>query len=264
MTLIAWGLFLLFVFAVLAIDLFVLNKEAHAVSVKEAFAFTGVLAVLAIAFSGLVYVAYDQHWLGLGLAVDAIDKQVNDGRLAAVKFLTGYLIELSLSTDNVFVIALIFQHLKIPAMYQHRTLFWGVLGALVMRGVLIVVGAQLVARYHWVLYLFGAFLVVSGLRMLVMAEKAPDLENNPVLKFARSHLRIADGDHGEKFSVMRDGVRYFTPLFLVLILIEVSDLVFAVCSLRISSPSWVCGRCISCWPMWRTAFICSNTGWPWY
>jgi tellurite resistance protein TerC len=220
-TLIAWGLFLVFVFAVLAIDLFVLNKEAHAVSVKEAFAFTGVLAVLAIAFSGLVYVAYDQHWLGLGLAVDAIDKQVNDGRLAAVKFLTGYLIELSLSTDNVFVIALIFQHLKIPAMYQHRTLFWGVLGALVMRGVLIVVGAQLVARYHWILYLFGAFLVYTAIKLLVQKESAEGPDETGVVKLIRRFFPVT--------ATLQDD--HFTPLAVALILVETTDLVFALDSI---------------------------------
>lgn len=231
MTLIAWGLFLLFVFAVLAIDLFVLNKEAHAVSVKEAFAFTGVLAVLAIAFSGLVYVAYDQHWLGLGLAVDAIDKQVNDGRLAAVKFLTGYLIELSLSTDNVFVIALIFQHLKIPAMYQHRTLFWGVLGALVMRGVLIVVGAQLVARYHWVLYLFGAFLVYTAIKLLFQKESAEGPDETGVVKLIRRFFPVTATLQEDHFTVRLDGRLFLTPLAIALILVETTDLVFALDSI---------------------------------
>lgn len=231
MTLIAWGLFLLFVFAVLAIDLFVLNKEAHAVSVKEAFAFTGVLAVLAVAFSGLVYVAYDQHWLGLGLAIDAIDKQVNDGRLAAVKFLTGYLIELSLSTDNVFVIALIFQHLKIPAMYQHRTLFWGVLGALVMRGVLIVVGAQLVARYHWILYLFGAFLVYTAIKLLVQKEAAEGPDETGVVKLIRRFFPVTATLQADHFTVRLDGRLFLTPLAIALILVETTDLVFALDSI---------------------------------
>lgn len=231
MTLVAWGLFLVFVFAVLAIDLFVLNKEAHTVSVKEAFAFTGVLAVLALAFSGVVYVAYDQHWLGLGLAVDAIDKQVNDGRLAAVKFLTGYLIELSLSTDNVFVIALIFQHLRIPAIYQHRTLFWGVLGALVMRGALIVVGAQLVARYHWILYLFGAFLVYTAIKLLVQKEPAEGPDETGVLKLIRRFFPVTATLQDDHFTVRLDGRLFLTPLAVALILVETTDLVFALDSI---------------------------------
>ncbi|MCE2941238.1 TerC/Alx family metal homeostasis membrane protein [Gemmatimonas sp.] len=231
MTLVAWGLFLVFVFAVLAIDLFVLNKEAHTVSVKEAFAFTGVLAVLALAFSGVVYVAYDQHWLGLGLAVDAIDKQVNDGRLAAVKFLTGYLIELSLSTDNVFVIALIFQHLRIPAIYQHRTLFWGVLGALVMRGALIVVGAQLVARYHWILYLFGAFLVYTAIKLLVQKEPAEGPDETGVVKLIRRFFPVTATLQDDHFTVRLDGRLFLTPLAVALILVETTDLVFALDSI---------------------------------
>jgi tellurite resistance protein TerC len=230
-TLVAWGLFLVFVFAVLAIDLFVLNKEAHTVSVKEAFAFTGVLAVLALAFSGVVYVAYDQHWLGLGLAVDAIDKQVNDGRLAAVKFLTGYLIELSLSTDNVFVIALIFQHLRIPAIYQHRTLFWGVLGALVMRGALIVVGAQLVARYHWILYLFGAFLVYTAIKLLVQKEPAEGPDETGVVKLIRRFFPVTATLQDDHFTVRLDGRLFLTPLAVALILVETTDLVFALDSI---------------------------------
>ena len=149
----------------------------------------------------------------------------------ALEFFTGYLIEKSLSVDNVFVFLLIFTAFHVAPEFQRRVLIYGVLGAIVMRAIMILAGAWVVREYSWVLYLFGAFLVVTGIRMLVMAEKVPDLEQNPVLKFARRHLRIADGDHGEKFSVMKDGVRYFTPLFLVLILIEVTDLVFAVDSI---------------------------------
>lgn len=231
MTLVAWGLFLAFVLTVLAVDLFVLNKEAHTVSVKEAFGFTGVLAVLALGFSGLVYVAYDHHWLGLGLAVDAVDRQVNDGRLAAVKFLTGYLIELSLSTDNVFVIALIFQHLKIPPMYQHRTLFWGVLGALVMRGALIIVGAQLVARYHWLLYLFGAFLVYTAIKLLFQKESSAGPDETGMVKLIRRFFPVTATLQEDHFTVRMDGRLFLTPLAVALILVETTDLVFALDSI---------------------------------
>jgi tellurite resistance protein TerC len=149
----------------------------------------------------------------------------------ALEFLTGYLIEKSLSVDNVFIFLLIFSSFHVSAEYQRRVLIYGVLGAIVLRAAMILAGAWLVREFSWVLYLFGAFLVVTGVRMLVMAEKEPDLNKNPVLKFARRHLRISEGHHGEKFSVMKDGVRYFTPLFLVLVLIETSDLVFAVDSI---------------------------------
>ncbi|MEW6415953.1 MAG: TerC family protein, partial [Pseudomonadota bacterium] len=149
----------------------------------------------------------------------------------ALEFLTGYLIEKSLSVDNIFVFLLIFTSFHVAPEYQRRVLIYGVLGAIVLRAVMILAGAWVVREFSWVLYIFGVFLVVTGMRMLVMAEKEPDLEKNPVLRLARRHLRISEGYHGEKFTVMKDGVRYFTPLFLVLILIEVSDVVFAVDSI---------------------------------
>ena len=133
--------------------------------------------------------------------------------------------------DNVFIFLLIFSAFHVAPEYQRRVLIYGVLGAIVLRAVMILAGAWVVREFSWVLYLFGIFLVITGMRMLVMAEKEPDLEKNPVLKFARRHLRISEGHHGEEFSVMKDGVRYFTPLFLVLILIETSDVVFAVDSI---------------------------------
>jgi TerC family integral membrane protein len=163
----------------LAIDLGVLNRRARVVSVREALSFTLVLAVLALAFNVLVWYAYDHHWLGLGITVDRIDGVPNDGRLAAVKFFTGYLIELSLSADNVFLMAMIFSHLRIPPQYQHRVLFWGILGALVMRAAMILAGTTLIARYHWILYLFGAFLIFTAIKMLFTRE-ADALERDEV------------------------------------------------------------------------------------
>ena len=237
----------------------VLAARAHKVSVKEAAAWSLVWVRLALVFNAGSVVVFERH----GRAEIADRK--------ALEFLTGYLIEKSLSVDNVFIFLLIFSSFHVPPEYQRRVLIYGVLGAIVLRAIMILAGAWVVREFNWVLYFFGAFLVVTGMRMLVMAEKTPDLEKNPVLKFARRHLRIAEGDHGEKFIVMKNGVRYFTPLFLVLILIEVTDLVFAVDSSRpfspsppirssssppTSSPSWACARCISCWPTWRTASIC--------
>jgi len=143
-----WGGFVLFILVVLALDLGVINRKAHVVSVKEALIFTVAVFAMAALFDVFVYFAYENHWLGLGQHMDRVDGVVNDGRLAAVKFFTGYIIEVSLSADNVFVIAMIFEHLRVPAKYQHRVLFWGILGALVMRGTMIGLGAQLVARYH--------------------------------------------------------------------------------------------------------------------
>ena len=215
-----WAVFIGFVLVMLALDLFVFGgRKAHKVSVKEAAAWSLVWVSLALAFNAGLW------WYLNGTA----GPEVADRK--ALEFLTGYLIEKSLSVDNVFVFLLIFASFHVSPEYQRRVLIYGVLGAIVMRAVMILAGAWVVREFNWVLYIFGVFLVITGMRMLVMAEKKPDLERNPVLKFARRHLRISEGYQGEKFSVMKDGVRYFTPLFLVLILIEVSDLVFAVDSI---------------------------------
>ena len=215
-----WGAFIAFVLVMLALDLFVFGgRKAHKVSAKEA-------ALWSLAWFSLAIIFNVGLWWHLNGTVGA---EIADKK--ALEFLTGYLIEKSLSVDNVFVFLLIFSSFHVAAEYQRRVLIYGVLGAIVMRAVMILAGAWVVREYSWVLYIFGAFLVVTGIRMLVMAEKTPDLEKNPVLKFARKHLRITEDYHGEKFTVMKDGVRYFTPLFLVLILIEVTDLVFAVDSI---------------------------------
>ncbi len=227
----AWLGFLAFVGALLALDLGVFNKKAHAPSMKEALAFTGGVVVLALMFTVLVWVGYHNHWLGLGNHVDAVDGQVNDGRLAAVKFLTGYVIELSLSMDNVFVIALIFQHLRIPTPLQHRVLFWGILGALAMRGAMIGVGAALVARYHWVLYLFGAFLVYTGIRMLFTTGEDDAPGETWVMRKLRKSFPITEDFHGSHFTVTLNGRMWLTPLAVALVLVETTDLIFAVDSI---------------------------------
>ena len=215
-----WGAFVAFVLVMLALDLFVFGgRKAHKVSVKEAAVWSLVWVSLALAFNGGLW-----WYLNGTVGPDIADSK-------ALEFLTGYLIEKSLSVDNVFIFLLIFGSFHVAPEYQRRVLIYGVLGAIVMRAIMILAGAWVVREFSWVLYLFGAFLVVTGIRMLIMAEKTPDLEQNPVLKFARKHLRVTPDYHGEKFSVMQDGVRWFTPLFLVLILIEVTDLVFAVDSI---------------------------------
>ncbi|MFH2134246.1 MAG: TerC family protein [Pseudomonadota bacterium] len=215
-----WGIFIAFVLVMLVLDLFVFGgNKAHKVSVKEAAIWSLVWFTLALLFNAAL-------WWHLNATVGP---EIADGK--ALEFFTGYLIEKSLSVDNVFVFLLIFSAFHVPPEYQRRVLIYGVLGAIIMRAVMILAGAWVVREFSWVLYLFGVFLVITGGRMLVMADKEPDLEKNPVLKFARRHLRISEEGHSEKFSVKKDGVRYFTPLFLVLILIEVSDLVFAVDSI---------------------------------
>ena len=215
-----WAGFIAFVLLMLALDLFVFGgNKAHKVSVKEAATWSLVWVSLALLFNGGLW------WYLNGTAGPEIANQ------KALEFFSGYLIEKALSVDNVFVFLLIFGAFQVPMQYQRRVLIYGVLGAIVMRAVMIMAGAWVVSEFSWVLYLFGAFLLVTGFRMLVAADAEPDVANNPVLRFARRHLRVADGDHGERFFVNKGGLRYVTPLFLVLILIEVTDLVFAVDSI---------------------------------
>jgi TerC family integral membrane protein len=166
-----WLIFVGFVLVMLALDLGVFHRKSHAVGFKESLGWSAVWITLGLSFSALVYQAYEHHWWGLGLRADAVDGMINDGRLAATKYLTGYVVEKSLSVDNIFVIAMIFGSLAVPARYQHRVLFWGILGALVMRGMMIGVGSALVTHFHWTLYIFGGFLIFTGLKMLFMKEK---------------------------------------------------------------------------------------------
>ncbi|MFC7419288.1 TerC family protein [Iodobacter arcticus] len=215
-----WAAFIGFVLVMLALDLFVFGgSKVHKVSVKEAASWSLVWISLALLFNAGM-------WWYLNGTVGA---EIADRK--ALEFFTGYLIEKSLSVDNVFVFLLIFSAFNVPAEYQRRVLVYGVLGALIMRAVMILAGAWVVQEFSWVLYLFGAFLVVTGVRMLFVAEEEPDMTKNPVLRIARKYLRVSDDHHGEKFVVKKDGVRYFTPLFLVLILVEISDVVFAVDSI---------------------------------
>jgi tellurite resistance protein TerC len=220
------------VLVTLAIDLGVVNRKAHVVSVKEALTFTTVLVIMAMAFAGLVHAAYDHQWLELGTQVDRIDGAINDGRLAALKFITGYLIELSLSADNVFVMAMIFAHLRIPAQFQHRVLFWGILGALVMRGVMIVVGTALIARYHWVLYVFGVFLLYTAAKMLLSKDEG-HLETDEVfiIRQLRRFFPVTGQFNQHHFTAAVDGRRMLTPLAVALVLVEAMDLVFALDSI---------------------------------
>ena len=210
-----WVSFIGAVLLFLAIDLGVFHRRAHVVRFREALAWTMLWAVLAVVFAVKVAPAWTPGW----------------SRVETVEFLTGYLIELSLSMDNVFVIALIFAYFRVPAESQHRVLFWGIVGALVMRGALIVVGAALIARFHWLLYLLGAFLVVSGYRMLVGAPEGVEPARNPVVRLVRRFFPVADDFAGQKFFTRQGGRRVLTPLALVLVVVETTDLVFALDSI---------------------------------
>jgi tellurite resistance protein TerC len=215
-----WAGFILFVLAMLALDLYVLGgKSAHKVSAREALGWTLAWVTLALTFNALLW-----WWLD-----GSLGREIANAK--ALEFLTGYLIELSLSVDNIFVFIMIFTFFAVPAEYQRRVLIYGVLGAIILRATMILAGAVLVTKFHWVLYLFGLFLVITGVKMLIFADKQADLEQNPVLHWMRGHLRITKEYHGEKFWLMRDGVRWFTPMFLVLVLIETSDVIFAVDSI---------------------------------
>jgi tellurite resistance protein TerC len=207
----AWAGFGVFILLMLALDLGVLNRKAHAVTYREAAVWSAVWVTLALIFAGLVFWKTD--------------------RQTGFEFLTGYVIELSLSVDNLFVFLLIFSYFKVPAKYQHRVLFWGVLGALVMRMTMIAIGATLVERFHWVLYLFGAFLIYTGFKMLRQDEAHANPEDNPVVRFVTRLIPITRHYEGEHFFTVQDGKKMGTLLLLVLVIVEVSDLVFAVDSI---------------------------------
>lgn len=218
-----WIVFNLFVLAMLALDLGVFHRKTHEVSVREALTWTCVWITLAMLFNVFVYYYFD--------------------RSKALEFFTGYLIEKSLSVDNIFVIILIFSYFKVPSAYQHKVLFWGILGALVMRVIFILTGVELIHRFHWLIYIFGGFLVYTGIRMLTSGDLKIDPEKNPLVKLARKVMPITPSFEGDRFFVKQEGKTWATPLFLVVILIETTDLIFAVDSipaiLAISDDSFI-------------------------
>jgi tellurite resistance protein TerC len=206
-----WIGFTGFVLAMLALDLGVFHRKAHEVHFKEALTWSVVWVALAAVFSGLVWT-----WFGPERGLE---------------FVTGYLIEKALAVDNIFVILVLFSAFAVPAAYQHRVLFWGILGALVMRAAFILLGAALLERFHWMLYVFGALLVLTGLKLLVRREQAPRPQDNPLFKLFRRLVPSVPEYHGDHFTVVKDGRRYATPLLLVLVAIEATDLVFAIDSI---------------------------------
>ena len=226
-----WVGFLAFVALILALDLGVFNKRPHAPSMREALAFTAMTTALAVAFAGFIWFAYDHHLMGLGTTPDGVDHRINDGRLAAVKFITGYVVEMSLSMDNVFVFALILEHLKVPVALQHRVLFWGILGALGMRGAAIGAGAALVSRYEWVLLVFGVFLIYTAVKMLLAKHKEESAEEAFLVRWLNKHFRVTKEFHGSAFTIKHDGKRFITPLMVALVVVDFTDLVFAVDSI---------------------------------
>ncbi len=253
---VAWSLFVLLVLVLLALDLGVFHRKVHVVGVREALGWSAVWISIGLLFGMVVYFGYDRHWFGLGLPIDAVDGIRNTGRTALIKYLTGYVVEKSLSVDNVFVIALVFSSFGVPPLYQHRVLFWGILGALVLRGAMIALGAVLIAKFHWVLYVFGAFLIYTGIRMLRVKHEMGNPGEVAVVRLTRRFFPVTSRYHGSHFAVKagtpaasegklpgdaaeadpelanaRPGMLVLTPLALALVVVEFTDLVFAVDSI---------------------------------
>jgi tellurite resistance protein TerC len=215
-----WALFVAFVLVALLVDFFAMEKQgAHKVSMKEAAVWSLVWVAVSFVFVGWLW------WHLGGLDGNPI------ANAKALEFTTGYLIEKALAVDNIFVFLMVFTYFAVPAEYQKRVLMIGILGALVLRAIMILVGAWLIAKFHWILYLFGAFLVFTGIKMWIATGQEPDLEANPALRWIRRHMKIASGYDGEKFFTMQNGVRTATPLFVVILLIGIVDVVFAVDSI---------------------------------
>jgi tellurite resistance protein TerC len=210
-----WGAFLGVVIVLLILDLGFLHKKEKEISIKESLLMSAFYITIGLLFGGFV-------WLELGAT-------------AGKEYITGFIVEKTLALDNIFVISLVFAYFAVPRIYQHRVLFWGILGVIVLRAIMIGLGAAIVSEFSWVLYIFAIFLIVTGVKMFFMVDKEMDIANNPLLKFMKKRMRIANELHGKKFSVMlpakdnpNKNVRWFTPLFVALIIIEFVDLIFAV------------------------------------
>lgn len=215
-----WTGFAVFVVVACAIDLLVLQKKgSERVSIGQALRWSALWVVLALVFNGLLW------WYVDGES----GREIANAK--AAEFFTGYLIEKSLAVDNIFVFLMLFTYFAVPAQLQKRVLILGVIGAIILRAVMILIGAWLIKEFHWVLYLFGAFLLATGVKMLIFADADSDLEKNPLLKWMRGHMNLTPDFDEEKFWVTRQGVRFYTPLFVVMILIGITDVVFAVDSI---------------------------------
>lgn len=210
-SIILWGCFSVFVLGMLALDLGVFHRNSHEVKVKEALTWTAVWITLAMIFNIFVYYYFDKE--------------------KALEFFTAYVIEKSLSVDNIFVMIMIFSYFNVPNQYQHKVLFWGILGALVMRVIFIFAGIELIHKFHWLIYIFGGFLVFTGVKMVTSGEAQLQPEKNPLVKLARKLFSVTESFEGDKFFVKRAGKTLATPLFIVVILIEGTDLIFAVDSI---------------------------------
>jgi tellurite resistance protein TerC len=221
-----WGAFVTLILTLLALDLGVFHRRAHTPSMKESLGWSAVWITLGLSFTFVVHGLYERDWMDVvGSGADM------DGRTAALAYLTGYVLEKSLSLDNIFVIAVIFSHFRVPLAYQHRVLFWGVLGALVFRGIMIGAGTALVASFSWMIYVLGGLLLVSAFRMLAIPHDELEPERNVFVRLVRRIHPVSQGFDGDRFLTRVDGRRAVTPLLLVLVLVESTDLMFAVDSI---------------------------------
>ena len=220
------GFFTIYI-GVLALDLVVLHRESKVMHVRQALGWTAVWVAVALSFAGLVYGVYEYQWFGW----QAGGEDTPNGSEAAIQYVTGYLLEWSLSVDNIFVIAIIFTFMKIPTQFQYRVLFWGIVGAIVLRGAMIAAGAALIHAFDWTFYLFGAILLYSAARMLKSEEEQFDPSKSVLVRLARRVYPVTDKLDGERFFTMIDGKRAATPLFVTLLLVDFADVVFAVDSI---------------------------------
>jgi tellurite resistance protein TerC len=254
--------FLTLIFSLLALDLGVFHKKSHVIGPKEALGWSAFWIALGLSFTAFIYFAYEGHWLGIGLTRDLMSVSSlnpeghNGGSAAALKYVTGYLIEKSLSVDNIFVIAMVFGMIRVPAIYRHRVLYWGILGALAMRAAMIALGAQLIVRFNWIVYVFGGILILTAVKMLLVKDDATDPQGSAIVRWARKAFPVTERFHGEHFFVKagtaasheaavpggaeqqdkvvdaaKRGTWLMTPLFLALVVVEFTDLVFAVDSI---------------------------------
>lgn len=206
-----WVVFSVGVLGLLALDLGVFHRKSHVVKIREALLWSAVWISLALAFNVFVY--------------------FSRGSGPALEFLAGYLIEEALSVDNLFIFLLIFSYFRVPSSFQHKVLFWGILGALIMRAVFIVAGIALIQKFHWIIYVFGIFLIITGIRMVSQQDKEIHPEKNPVLRLFRRLMPVTEKYEGDRFFVLRNGRRFATPLFIVLLMVETTDVIFAVDSI---------------------------------
>jgi tellurite resistance protein TerC len=207
-----WIGFVVFLALMLAIDLGIFHRKSHTVTFKESLGWTLVWIMLAMMFAAIVY-----FW---------------KGSEKAIEFITGYVIELSLSVDNLFIFILVFSYFHVPQQYQHKVLFWGILGALVMRVIFIFAGVALISKFHWIIYVFGAIIIISGIKMLFQKDKKIEPEKNPLIRFVKKMIPVTHEYHGDNFFIkLKNGAWAATPLFIVLVFIEITDLIFAIDSI---------------------------------